>query len=159
MISDAISSGSGIGSLAKLLLVCDNQAMVQGLFVYGTLQFANIVGPILGYIPAASPAILSGWVRLRVKNQNYPGILPLADAQKAGLWLQNRSEVSGLLYVDLTSADLQTLDRYEGVEYERQLVGLRSNQCQSVWTYVFQPSFYRRLLPQTWESDDFLTSL
>ncbi len=65
---------------------------------------------LLGRVPEAQEAVLSGFRRYLVVDEVHPGIRPSSVES---------SEVSGLLLVGLTNYEISIMDRYEGDEYQR----------------------------------------
>ncbi len=83
----------------------------MALFVYGELCKPAVLVEILGRVPPAAPALLRGYRRESNPATGYFRAVRHADAVIAGLVLQ-----------DISTADLEALDRYEDVaggEYER----------------------------------------
>lgn len=77
------------------------------------------------------PAILHGYRRHRVKNADYPGIVPVTEntittgessAPKSNI----TTSVIGTLVSGLTDGDIHRLDKFEGSEYEKNPVTVRS---------------------------------
>jgi len=68
-----------------------------------------------------APAILLEHTRHKVKNADYPGVVPYPEGQSLfdrELTLEERS-VRGTLVTGLTSGDMKFLDYFEGAEYTR----------------------------------------
>lgn len=65
------------------------------------------------------PAILHGWRRHRVRGADYPGII--ADSASS-----DKTSVLGTLVTGLTDGDIHRLDLFEGDEYVRQEVSVRT---------------------------------
>ncbi len=78
------------------------------LFAYGTLMWPVVLESVIGRRLEGVPAILEGFIRLRVKGEHYPVIVPSAT-----------DVVEGMIYVGLTATDFQHLDRFEGEAYDR----------------------------------------
>lgn len=86
------------------------------LFVYGTLQDADVLGAVLGR--AVDTAMLrrawaSGYRAVAYPGRVYPALVR-ADADAA----------PGLLLEDLSSLDLAVLDAFEGDEYRRESISV-----------------------------------
>ena len=92
-------------------------------------------------------ATLSGFVRRSILHEDYPAIVPDRIA----------STVKGVLYIDISSADLKRLDEFEGSIYSRQLVQVGTvDNVYTADTCVMKPE-YRHLLSDTaWEPAEFL---
>lgn len=70
---------------------------------------------------APKPAVLHGYTRHRVKDADYPGIIPSSNTPGA----EAEASVLGTLVTGLTDADIRLLDLFEGDEYEKRLVSVR----------------------------------
>ncbi|KAF2232420.1 hypothetical protein EV356DRAFT_505389 [Viridothelium virens] len=93
-------------------------------FFYGTLMSPAILQRVIQNpsiaLPSshttASPALLPGFRRHRVRHADYPAILPSKDRGAC---------VRGTLVRGLSAADMVRLDYFEGTEYERRVVSVR----------------------------------
>ena len=90
---------------------------MPNLFVYGSLQFPELVEKLTGEEFNSSPAILKGFQRFAVKRDDYPAIIENLD-----------SEVHGLLLFDIDERSMEILTFYEGDEYARASVAVT---CES----------------------------
>lgn len=100
---------------------------MQRLFAYGTLTDPEICGGLLGRTPASIPATLHGYIRREVRGEPFPAIVP-----------HDGASVRGLLYGDLSAAELALLDAYEGGEYERVKVETVTEAGEvAAWAYVW----------------------
>ena len=81
------------------------------LFVYGTLRDRELLGAVLGRLPAALPARAPGFAAVHYPGRAYPALLRRPGAAAAGL-----------LLADLTAFELDLLDAFEGDEYRRDVV-------------------------------------
>jgi gamma-glutamylcyclotransferase (GGCT)/AIG2-like uncharacterized protein YtfP len=77
------------------------------LFVYGTLQFPDVLRVLLGRVPPAQPATATGWRAAALAGRSYPGLV-------AGTGT-GTGTVSGLVLAGLASAEVQTLDAFESL--------------------------------------------
>lgn len=86
-------------------------------FFYGTLMAPQVLSRVTGH-PVTTltirPAILPNHRRHRVREADYPALLP-----------QSNSAVRGTLVSGLTDADVRRLDLFEGREYVRRKVKAR----------------------------------
>jgi len=116
-------------------------------FTYGTLMCADIMAAVCGYAPEAGSALLPGYARHPVRGEDYPAIV----AEPA-------QQVAGRLYAGISAGAWERLDRFEGNQYQRQLVLLRLDDGRSIdaWAYVFRPHYRSLLLPGEWDFDAFL---
>ncbi|KAJ5562973.1 hypothetical protein N7461_001734 [Penicillium sp. DV-2018c] len=74
------------------------------------------------------PAILHGYGRHRVRGEDYPGIIPVAEtkAQSPGTENSLATSVVGSLVSGLTDGDVHRLDMFEGDQYEKMQVAVRT---------------------------------
>lgn len=97
------------------------------LFVYGTLTDPDTCSGLLGRVPISVRAVLRHHVRHAVLGEAYPAVV----AKRAGV-------VKGLVYVDITQAELEMLDAYEGEEYKRVKVETELDTgATRAWVYVW----------------------
>lgn len=88
------------------------------LFAYGTLQDAEILAAVLGrHLPpeAFTPALLQDFVCLYYPGRVYPALVPRPGAA-----------AQGLLIAGLSPSDHQALDTFEGDEYRREALSVRT---------------------------------
>ncbi|KAH9180857.1 hypothetical protein EDB89DRAFT_1840899 [Lactarius sanguifluus] len=96
-------------------------------FFYGTLMHPKILKRVLDNDAShlkICPSILSDYTRHKVKDADYPAILP-RERSKALLGRELTSEensVRGTLVTGLTAKDIAILDVFEGDEYVRSQV-------------------------------------
>lgn len=86
------------------------------LFVYGTLQDADVLGAVLGRVVA--PAGLRRAMAPHYRAVAYPGRVYPALVASAG------DAADGLLLEDLSELDLAVLDAFEGDEYRRRPIAV-----------------------------------
>ena len=102
---------------------------MEQLFAYGTLKEKDIQETIFGRILKGTPETLVGYVinQIHIEEEfgvaQYPIITPTHNPEDT---------ISGMLY-DLTEAQLQLADTYEGLYYKRIQVQLQSEQ--TAWVY------------------------
>lgn len=65
------------------------------------------------------PAVLHGYRRHRVRDADYPGIVPVSSLDSS------RTSVLGTLVSGITDGDIYRLDQFEGSDYSRQKVQVR----------------------------------
>lgn len=97
-----------------------------------------------GIAGVREPAWLHGHARHPVRGQDYPGLLEQADAPA----------LRGVLYRGITPDEWCRLDAFEGPEYERVRVMVRTGEpegpMQAAWVYRFRAEFAHRLAPGDW---------
>ncbi len=84
------------------------------VFTYGSLMFAPVWRRVVSGDYRALAARLPGFRRQRVRGELYPSLEPLA-AEEDPL----AAAVDGVLYLDVSAADLDALDAFEGEDYRR----------------------------------------
>jgi gamma-glutamylcyclotransferase (GGCT)/AIG2-like uncharacterized protein YtfP len=97
--------------------------MTESLFVYGTLQDPEVQTRVFGRVTAGSPDTLDGYFKssISIGGNVYPIAVETAGAAVSGRVL------------DVTAAELAQMDIYEGAEYRRIRVRLRSGR--EAWVY------------------------
>ncbi|KAF9267793.1 hypothetical protein L218DRAFT_977781, partial [Marasmius fiardii PR-910] len=98
-------------------------------FFYGTLMHPRVLQRVIGlegkHLQIA-PAVLPDFTRHKVKQEEYPGIIPYQAARLEQLVRdhlpQNDRCVRGCLITGLTERDITFLDVFEGSEYRRRTV-------------------------------------
>ncbi|KOS48243.1 hypothetical protein ACN38_g791 [Penicillium nordicum] len=111
------------------------------LFFYGTLMVPQILHKVIHgqedpepwqkAMLRFQPAILQGYRRHRVQNADYPAIVavpePSIETEKSsGSKTNPGTSVLGTLVSGLTDGDVYRLDRFEGSEYEKKSVVVRT---------------------------------
>ncbi|XP_062163215.1 AIG2-like protein D isoform X2 [Alnus glutinosa] len=111
---------------------------VHNVFVYGSLLADDVVKVLLKRIPPSSSAILNGFHRFSIKGRVYPAILPVEN-----------KKVTGKVLFGITNPELDVLDTFEDVEYERRTVEVfvtdNSEKLQAhtyVWSDKNDPNLY-----------------
>ena len=85
------------------------------LFVYGTLRHPPLLARLLGRVPESAPAELAGHRAAPLAGRAYPGLVLDADQTAVGR-----------LLLGVTDRELALLDAFEGPEYERVGVVVRT---------------------------------
>jgi gamma-glutamylcyclotransferase (GGCT)/AIG2-like uncharacterized protein YtfP len=114
---------------------------VMNLFAYGTLMWPEVLEAVIGRPLSGTPAVLRGFVRIRVKGELYPALL---DSHCNDV-------VEGMLYRDLTEKEFRSLDRFEGGEYDRKEVCVGAEQAH---TYVLSHTWRHIADPRPWRPED-----
>lgn len=104
------------------------------VFTYGSLMFPEVWQRVVRGNYRSGPARLDGHARFEIAGETYPGMVAASGAG-AG--------VEGVLYFDVSPADMAALDAFEGAEYRRDVVRvmLESGETVEAGTYIY-------LLPQ-----------
>jgi len=116
------------------------------LFVYGTLEYPQLVKKLLGISLVGEHATLSGFERFLLVNRNYPGIIRNPAAR-----------VDEILYHGVTAKYFNSLDRYDDEFYERRRVVVETSRSQSVtvWAYIIPLRYKRELSNKAWSREMF----
>lgn len=117
------------------------------VFTYGSLMFPAVWQRVVRGSHRSLLAVLDGYARHAVRGELYPGIVHRPDAS-----------VEGMLYLDVSEADIAVLDAFEGGEYRRERVTVRtaagtSTEKMAADTYLFLAD--HRLADQAWEPQHF----
>lgn len=91
----------------------------MNLFAYGTLMWPEVLESVIGRHLEGRPAMLPGYLRLRIKDEHYPAIIPKAGEQ-----------VDGRIYTGLSGTEFDHLDRFEGEEYDRMTVAVGADDAE-----------------------------
>ena len=122
--------------------------MMTDLFAYGTLMCADIVRAVSGCPElSGSACVLRDHVRLCVRGEPFPGMVPRPGAR-----------VEGVVYPAVPAAAWARLDRFEGDLYVRSAVEveLADASCRRVQAYLVRPELTARLDDRVWELERFL---
>ncbi len=117
------------------------------LFTYGSLMCSDIMYKVAGCELQFSEALLNNFYRSKIRNEEFPGIVP-----KPGCM------VAGVIYFDLSLEAIKRLDIFEGELYGRQeeAVITENHQPITAMTYVIQPQHRDLLTNEEWSFTDFL---
>ena len=120
---------------------------MRNLFTYGSLMCEDIMFAVTGDPLRRTPALLSGYRRFLVQNEQYPGVVPSSGGQ-----------VQGIVYHDISPKGWSRLDRFEGDFYTRSLVAVRYEMGDEAmaYCYVFRSEFRDRLTGDEWNFETFL---
>ena len=117
------------------------------LFCYGSLEFAEVMHAVTQRSFAGEPAVLDGFARYRVRDADYPGLVPEPGAR-----------TEGTLYRALDAAALAALDRFEGALYARhtlEVERLRDASRASAQVYVVRDAHRHTLTREPWDKTVF----
>ena len=117
------------------------------LFTYGTLMFEEIWSRIVWGTYRSRTATIRGFIRKAVKEAEYPVIYrgPLGAL------------VQGIVYLDVTPADIRRLDAFEGSYYARQQhpVTLTGGEVIDAGVYVLLDRYQHIASQRDWDPDQF----
>ncbi|GLW66105.1 hypothetical protein Arub01_43490 [Actinomadura rubrobrunea] len=111
---------------------------MEGLFVYGTLRFPEVLRVLLGRVPEMRPATATGWRVRALPGVVYPGMVAVPDGV-----------AQGMLMTGLSEDERRLLDAYEDDLYDPTLITL--DDGHRAWTYVWKGSTE----PYDWDVERF----
>jgi gamma-glutamylcyclotransferase (GGCT)/AIG2-like uncharacterized protein YtfP len=116
------------------------------LFCYGSLEFPEVMREVTGRSFASEPATLEGFARYRVRDAEYPGLVPEPGAR-----------TEGTLFRALDAEALAALDRFEGALYERRRLEVRRRDGSSAaaQVYVVRDEHRHALSSEPWDAQAF----
>lgn len=116
------------------------------LFTYGSLMFEPVWRRVVRDCYVAEPAFVTGLQRWCLHGESYPGLWPGEPGDR----------VDGVLYRNISAADWQALDYFEGDQYQRQrwecLVGAEPVQAE---LYLISPMYRHQCQRQPWDPKRF----
>jgi gamma-glutamylcyclotransferase (GGCT)/AIG2-like uncharacterized protein YtfP len=110
----------------------------EALFVYGSLQFPEVLFTLIDRVPDHRPATAEGWRVAALPNQVYPGLVP------------GETTARGYLLTGLTPEEWRVLDAFENPLYELTRVELTDGTHG--WAYACTPDDVE---PHDWSAEDF----
>ena len=120
------------------------------VFTYGSLMYEQIWNLVVAGVYEKSTATISGYTRRAVRGEDYPALLGQAGA----------AATDGILYFNVSAADLCRLDEFEGRYYRRKQepVVVENGSTFTAEVYVFKDR-YRHLVSETeWDPAQFETA-
>jgi gamma-glutamylcyclotransferase (GGCT)/AIG2-like uncharacterized protein YtfP len=120
--------------------------MLNNIFVYGTLMYREVWGKVVkgDYINCA--ATINGYERFAIKNEVYPAVIKYPNTQ-----------VEGIIWKGVNSADLDSLNAFEGEYYslERGKAIDHDGQVISVLFYLLKDQYQSILESNKWDKHQF----
>src|SRR6266536_1417625 len=111
----------------------------EALFVYGSLQFPEVLFALIDRVPDHEPAAAEGWRVTTLPERVYPGLVP------------GTRTAHGYLLTGLTRKEWEVLDAFEDPVYELKRVDLTNGRHG--WTYACNPG--AEVGPDDWYAKDF----
>lgn len=120
---------------------------MYNIFTYGTLMFDAVWARVVAGEYRHSPGTISGFVRKTVQGATYPAVYP-SGAENI---------VEGVVYFNVDSGDLASLDAFEGDYYDRKEVTCRlSDGSQAkVWIYIWKEKYMPLVSEADWDPEWF----
>lgn len=121
-----------------------NRCMTSHVFTYGSLMFTPVWESVVQGRYRSVAALLDQHARFALVDDTYPGTVAAVG-----------SSVAGVLYLDVSRADLACVDHFEGNEYRRTLVQVQLDDASLLpaQTYLFEA--VARLSDRSWNPDTF----
>jgi len=121
--------------------------MTPSLFTYGTLEIPPVMEAVTGRSFHSTPAVLSNFARFLLQGKTYPGI-----------FRDDGSQVTGLLYQEVDRDSLALLDLFEGDFFRRERVQVTTPSQPRVDadTYVVSPEQRSSFSTRPWDREAFI---
>jgi gamma-glutamylcyclotransferase (GGCT)/AIG2-like uncharacterized protein YtfP len=123
---------------------------MPNIYTYGSLMFDTVWSRVVAGSYDRCEAILQGYDRKGVLGEVYPVIVPSSV----------HSRVAGIVYLDVSLADLALLDRFEGEYYFRRSEQVVTEKMGTipVELYVLKGEYYSIISPREWDPVHFSTT-
>ena len=120
---------------------------MSNLFAYGSLMCSDIMQSVVNFLPESVTVSLSGYRRLAIKGQQYPGLCP-----------GGKKSVQGRLYFDIPAEGWLRLDAFEGDMYscDEVMVATIDGDRIGARVYVVKEAYRNLLTGQEWSYERFL---
>ena len=120
--------------------------MAERLFLYGTLQFPQMMRAVLGRTHPMTPAELPEFARFQVRRRVFPAVLPATGGR-----------VPGQIIEDVDAWTLERIDDYEGPPFyrHRTTVQLGTGRHVEATVYLLRQRYHCLLLDRDWDPEQF----
>jgi gamma-glutamylcyclotransferase (GGCT)/AIG2-like uncharacterized protein YtfP len=121
--------------------------LAERLFLYGTLQFPEMMRAVLGRTLPVLPAELPDFDRFQVRRRVFPAILPAPG-----------SRVPGLIVDHVDAWTLERIDDYEGPPFYRHRTTVRLPEVDDhveATVYLLRQRYHCLLLDRDWDPEQF----
>lgn len=112
----------------------------EALFVYGTLQFPEVLAALIGRVPDHEAAAAEGWRSAPLQGRPYPGLVP------------DQCTARGHQLAGLTAEERHLLDAFEGPMYALKQLDLLDGR--RAWAYVWNDTT-TAIKPGHWSPERF----
>jgi gamma-glutamylcyclotransferase (GGCT)/AIG2-like uncharacterized protein YtfP len=121
--------------------------MNLNIFAYGTLMIPSVMHVVTAHHFGSQKAILRDYARFTVKEELYPGIIPVTDAI-----------TEGMIYFNVDELSLGHLDTFEGDLYQRTQVRVETEGkgILNAETYVIKSEYLGYLSSKAWDVNEFI---
>ena len=119
------------------------------LFTYGSLMIPEIMRRVSGADFESREATLDGYARYQLRGEKYPGLIA-----------EEGTSTHGIVYLHLSEAAIERLDRFEGDWYDRITVEIMTvdQKLLTAETYVLHPDAHPHLIREPWQLENFRIS-
>lgn len=114
-------------------------AREDGLFVYGTLRFPEVVHALLDRLPSRTPAVAPGWRVAALPGRVFPGLV------------EGTGSAPGFLLTGLQEREWETLVAFEDALYDLRRLQLTGDR--QAWAFVWGDS--SRVSSVDWDPEEF----
>ncbi|KPK28515.1 MAG: hypothetical protein AMJ61_01980 [Desulfobacterales bacterium SG8_35_2] len=120
------------------------------IFTYGSLMFDPVWTRVVAGSYERADAILPGYDRKAVQGETYPVLIPSSPL----------SQVQGVVYFEVLSADLSRLDIFEGRCYFRKTEQIitEDKNVIAAEVYVLKEEYYAIISHKEWDPVHFSTT-
>ena len=120
------------------------------VFTYGSLMFDPVWSRVVAGSYERCEAILQGYDRKAVRGETYPVLIPSSAL----------SQVQGVVYCNVSSADLARLDHFEGEYYFRKTEQIITKEKKAfpAEVYVLKEEYYNIISHKEWDPVHFCTT-
>jgi gamma-glutamylcyclotransferase (GGCT)/AIG2-like uncharacterized protein YtfP len=116
------------------------------LFAYGTLMFAPVIRSVIGRVPECCPAAITGYRRLEVVGEIFPGLVRESGDR----------QVEGILYSNISEFEWERLTAFEDDFYELEQVSAVCPEGERLALAYVVPASARSILSdKPWDADSF----
>lgn len=117
------------------------------LFAYGSLQVPDLIRAVIGRIPESIEAKAEGYRCFTMRGYSFPGMTP-----------DPTHSTPGRILLDLSEAELEKLDEFEGPPYIRERISLQSGDSQqkSAWAYIIPGRETAFITSNPWDLNKFI---
>lgn len=119
---------------------------MTNIFVYGTLLNTEVLQLLINEPLSLQKAELINYKRVTVLGEVFPAIFP-----------EKNSKVDGAVIMGLNDSNIDLLDEYEDILYDRKSVTVALTNKHQVLceTYIVKPEYRHLLSDQAWSNDKF----
>jgi len=121
-----------------------NLELAMHVFTYGSLMFAPVWERVVKGRYRSAPAHAKDHARYAVAGESYPAAVP-----------ERGAGIDGVLYFDVSPADLRALDRFEGGEYRRATIAVEVSGEAPLKAGIYLWEDAERLSSTAWDPEAF----